>query len=384
MMRSCLKAQYLVSRLIPAGIFVFVGVLLVVLLSSGAPAWATPAEESAAGTLPIISGTVHLQGRPAPPAPSWSVPVRVTLHNPGNPTPAYTYNVTTDQFGKFVVTHVISGTYVCDIRVKNPHTLRNVMYNVTLVPDDNVLDFGTLLEGDANNNNYVEITDFSILATYFDTYNDPRADFNENHWIEIADFSLLATNFDKSGDIPVTMLTHAGRAEPVTMVMKLVPTFLVVSPDETVTVDVRLDPKGQPFQGVSAFLAFNPADFQVVDEEGQPARELIPGKRLPTIIRNEVNNATGQISYSAGILLGSISSPSEAFTVATIRLKPIRVNWETSEIRFVLQDFPPKTGVAYRGEYLPLEVVNFRMRIVPIRQFLPLYGVRFFTIPAMK
>lgn len=381
-MKSCLKARYpFIFRLIPVGIFVLLGVLLVVFLSSGAPAWATPVEESAAGTLPIISGTVHLQGRPTPPAPSWSVPVRVTLHNPGNPTPAYTYNVTTDQYGKFVVTHAVSGTYVCDIRVKNPHTLRNVMYNVTLVPDDNVLDFGTLLEGDANNNNYVEITDFSILATYFDTYDDPRADFNENHWIEIADFSLLATNYDKSGDIPVTLLQSAGRAQPVPMLLKLVPTFLVVSLDEIVTVDVRLDPRGQPFQGVSAFLEFNPADFQVIDEEGRPAREVIPGRRLPTIIRNEVDNATGRISFSAGIVLGSTSSPSEEFTVATIRFKPVRFNWDNSEMRFVLQDFPPKTEVAYQGEYLPLEVVNFRMRIVPRRQFLPLQGVRFRTIP---
>jgi len=371
-------------RLVPVAIFVVLGMSIVAFVSAGTPTWAQSV--GPAGTLPIIEGTVHLQGRPAPPAPPWSVPLVVTLHDPGNLTPAYTYNVTTDASGHFTFTHAVSGTYVCDIRVKNSHTLRNVKSNVTLVPDGNALDFGTLREGDANNDNYVSLIDFSILATTYDKGSgqagfDPRADFNENDWIEIADFSLLATNYDTHGDFPAAM-TRMTADEPVTLTLKLEPSFWVVPQGEIFTVDMRLDPKAQPFQGVAAYLDFDPAELEVVDALGNPATEITPGGELTTIIANTVDNTAGTIAFSAGVLGGA--TPAEEFSVATIRFKAKQINMTGSQVQFVVQDYPPKTGVTHQGYYLPLELTDLRVRIGYTRLLFPMVMSQIQTLPPVE
>jgi hypothetical protein len=98
-----------------------------------------------------------------------------------------------------VLAGLTPGTY--DIGVKNSHTLRNLVGGVTLVAGTNTIYFGTLLEGDANDDNYVNISDFSLLSAGFHPGYDARADFNEDGVVNIGDFSLLATNFGAHGDI---------------------------------------------------------------------------------------------------------------------------------------------------------------------------------------
>ena len=76
---------------------------------------------------------------------------------------------------------------------------------VTLALGSNPVNVGTLREGDANNDNFVTLTDFSILATTFGKCQgtagyDARADFNQSGCVTLQDFSLLATNFGKAGD----------------------------------------------------------------------------------------------------------------------------------------------------------------------------------------
>jgi len=147
-----------------------------------------------------IRGRVHLQGRPAPPAPSWRIPLSFALNRPGRSTPTAIFTPTTDIQGVFTVTGIVPGVY--DLRIKNAHTLRNVQPNVTLTDGLNEIDLGTLLEGDADDNNVINITDFSILRTTYGRQRgqpgfDARADFNEDGVIDLADFSLLRTNFGK-------------------------------------------------------------------------------------------------------------------------------------------------------------------------------------------
>jgi poly(3-hydroxybutyrate) depolymerase len=137
-----------------------------------------------------IHGSVVLQGRPPAPHESWSVPLTVTVDGTD-------YSVRTDQEGSFVLAGLAPGTY--DIGVKNSHTLRNLMGSVILVAGTNAMHFGTLLEGDANGDNYVDISDFSVLAAGFHPAYDARADFNEDGVVNISDFSLLATNFGAQG-----------------------------------------------------------------------------------------------------------------------------------------------------------------------------------------
>ena len=62
---------------------------------------------------------------------------------------------------------------------------------------------GTLLEGNVDNNNIIDITDFSIMVLSFNKPStDPdyevMADFNKDGIVNISDVSLLASNFGKN------------------------------------------------------------------------------------------------------------------------------------------------------------------------------------------
>jgi hypothetical protein len=101
--------------------------------------------------------------------------------------------------GTFILRDLTAGTF--DIGVKNDHTLRRLRVDVTLLAGETrTVDFGKLYEGDANGDNRVNISDFSILAGGFSPAYDARADFNEDGVVSIADFSLLGTNFNMIGD----------------------------------------------------------------------------------------------------------------------------------------------------------------------------------------
>jgi len=102
-----------------------------------------------AGSLAFMLGSVALQGRPVPPHPRWSVPLRVGLM-PQSAGPAVVCTPTADQSGNFSCPNLLPGVYtVC---VKHSHTLQNCQ-SVTLAAGDNLVNFGTLREGDANDDN---------------------------------------------------------------------------------------------------------------------------------------------------------------------------------------------------------------------------------------
>jgi len=111
---------------------------------------------------------------------------------------------TTDQSGNFTCAGFTPGAYVgC---VKTSHTLQNCQ-NVTLSAGDNPVNFGTLREGDANDDNCVQLVDFSILVTTFgkctgDAGYDARADFDMSGCVVLLDFSLLSSNFSQCGAVP--------------------------------------------------------------------------------------------------------------------------------------------------------------------------------------
>ncbi len=108
--------------------------------------------------------------------------------------------VTSNADGTFSVTPPSPGSW--HVSVKERRTLATVR---TGALGGDVLDFGTLRAGDANNDNKVTIVDFSMLATTFGKsaggvgYDD-RADFNGDGKVNIVDFSLLASNFGTTGD----------------------------------------------------------------------------------------------------------------------------------------------------------------------------------------
>ena len=155
--------------------------------------------------LVVVRGHVLLQGRPAPPDPRWSVPVTLTLRlSPSGPTTEYT-GLTTDNSGYFTITAPAPGTY--DYRVKNPQTISNSGI-ATLIASTNTVEMGTLLEGDANNDNCVNVIDFTMLKSTFgksagDPGYDARADFNGDAVINVTDFNMQKTNFGFCGSGPL-------------------------------------------------------------------------------------------------------------------------------------------------------------------------------------
>ena len=129
----------------------------------------------------------------------------VEFYQGGNPTPVHTFNVSTDINSDFEIPNLTPGMYT--ITVKNSHTLKRVKADVTLNAGMNGVDFGTMLEGDVNDNNLVNLLVFSILIG---TYNkvsgdvgyDSRADLNNNGVVNLLDFSLLIGNYNVSGENP--------------------------------------------------------------------------------------------------------------------------------------------------------------------------------------
>jgi hypothetical protein len=156
----------------------------------------------------LIQGHVFLQGRPPQPNPRQSVPITFTLRLTSGG-PDYNYVTTTDDNGVFTVTAPAPGTY--NFRVKNPQTLANAgtlsaleRWKAGTTP----VEMGTLLEGDASNDNCVNVIDFTLAKNAFgksegDPGYDPRADFNGDSTINVTDFNLLKSNFGVCGARPI-------------------------------------------------------------------------------------------------------------------------------------------------------------------------------------
>ncbi|MFC1974483.1 cohesin domain-containing protein [Chloroflexota bacterium] len=98
----------------------------------------------------------------------------------------------------FDIAGVAPGTY--DITIVSDHTLMNVTRGVAVTPPEKNANFGTLHEGNCNNDRQVNSLDFSVLAqTYFKSDGDPgwnsSADFDESGQVNSLDFSLLAGSY---------------------------------------------------------------------------------------------------------------------------------------------------------------------------------------------
>ncbi len=153
-----------------------------------------------------LYGTVVLQGRPAAPHANWQVPVQVDLYAPDNNiTPVFSTVVNTDQNGIFTISDLPLGTHT--VSVKNLHTLKRVKHTQTIIEGNNSINFGTLLEGDVNGDNFIILPDLSIMANNFNKIvGNPgvngQADLNNDGFITLADVSLLINNFNKAGEAP--------------------------------------------------------------------------------------------------------------------------------------------------------------------------------------
>jgi hypothetical protein len=137
----------------------------------------------------------------------WAVPLTVKFFPPGadilNDTPVYEFDLTTTK-------SAIDNTAVCeaagikpgvyDITVRGGSTLMNVKKNVTISAAQTSVNMGMLLEGDANQDNIVNLDDYAILSMCWLSSKDQaeydvRTDFDLDGFINTADLYLLSANW---------------------------------------------------------------------------------------------------------------------------------------------------------------------------------------------
>ena len=264
-----------------------------------------------------INGSVILQGRPTPPHARWIVPLTVKLFANGETTPRYDLNAVTDNQGRFTLSGVAPGTY--QARVKNSHTLES-RSTITLTAGANTVNFGALREGDSNNDNFVSLVDFSILASTFGkcvggTGYDTRADFNADTCISLLDFSLLASNFGQSGQSAAPATQAQGRrvtkpSQESNVQLVITPPIVQVSPGDVFTLTVQVQSGTQILDGASAYVNFDPALLQV--------EQVTPGNTFAVLVQNQYNNSAGTLDFTAG----SFSNfPSGTFTLYQVRMR---------------------------------------------------------------
>jgi subtilisin family serine protease len=158
-----------------------------------------------------INGSVQLGGRPAAPHASWGGVYTLQIQPSGGGT-LTTVSVTTNSSGVFTYnfgTSLLPGQY--ELWIKSAKSLGQRL-TFTFVVGANTVNFGAVREGDANNDNRVTLTDFSILASAFNRAQgqvgyDARADFNADNTVSLADFSMLASNFNALGADPLGPLS---------------------------------------------------------------------------------------------------------------------------------------------------------------------------------
>jgi hypothetical protein len=277
-----------------------------------------------------LQGSVSLQGRPSPPDPRWITQLTVDLTLIGETIPIYSFTPMTDNTGHFMLIDIKPGTY--DILVKNSHTLQNKK-TVTLVSGTNTVDFGTLKEGDANNDNYVTILDFSILSFNFNKCQgtggyDDRADFNEDNCVSILDFSLMSGNYGMGGPIitfnPESTFNVPGNILGEVLIL-VDPAQSKVQKGDTFTLMIKIQSGSQLIDGVQASLDFDPTKLRVDSLTGNTTA-------FPTVIQSIFNNTNGTIDYAAGILPPNL---------------PISGNVDIVAIHFTALDETPLTPLTF-------------------------------------
>lgn len=149
----------------------------------------------------FVSGTVTLEGQLA--AAVAGTKVTLDLRTPGTTTVIKTVALTLDAAGAYYLDpQVQTGTY--DLAFKGSHWLRKIVPNVTLGTSVNNVATVSLTNGDVNNDNRVNLSDFSALSSAYGSNPSSAnwnvgADLNGDNVVNLSDFSILSTNYGRTG-----------------------------------------------------------------------------------------------------------------------------------------------------------------------------------------
>lgn len=180
------------------------------------------------------------------------------LRNVGSRDVLATYIIPMDSQGRhngLRLDGVASGVY--DITAWVPyHLVRRVTQ--FLRPGSNTVDFGTLVGGDANNDNTVNALDLSLLINDIYTSN-PRSDVDGNGIVNARDYNFVVDNYFMQGDELST--TQASVAQSATGQVGRVwidPASTAHSVGDAFTLQVMLDTGGAEVSAVNITLKFDP------------------------------------------------------------------------------------------------------------------------------
>ena len=293
-----------------------------------------PTTEPAPSNTPTASirGVVDLQrSGAAKGSPSWVTALKVIVYSNGTAVGGKV--TTTDAQGQFSIPLTVPfGVY--DVGAKSYHSLENIRTGMNLVQGATLIDFATLAEGDANDNNAVEILDYSMLYSVFDTA-DARADFNQNGTVEVLDYSYFYANYDQSGprllgarkDLGDLLgkLAYTNQGLALIADVGLSVDSATTQNGDIFTLDIRVQPNGQEVDTADVRLTFDRNYLRVVDSSGNASASIIadPDGVFGNVLRNNADNSAGAIRYAAGPDFTQ-SPRATSFRLATIRFQAIQ------------------------------------------------------------
>ncbi len=311
----------------------------------------------------FLAGGAFMQSPPPPPSTAWSVPLLLTLGRAGERGPDYLFGTQSDQLGAFTMPGVAaSGRY--NIRLAGLHTLRNLL-PATLTAGANTARMGTLLEGDALDDNRVDGHDVSLVAAAFGKAQgqpgfNPRADFDENDTINQADLGLLAANLGRRGDVyagaqaassatqdwaeELETLSLSASPAAGAVALTLAPTNTVAAVGKIVLLEVIAEAGTQRVDTGELHIDYDPTRLQLVTAAGVPALQIEAGGRLPVVLLNAVDAARGRADYVATVTGDTVVSG--RFTLAGLRFKVLQPGQTT--VRFSFSPWRP-TDLIYQG-----------------------------------
>jgi len=263
---------------------------------------------------------VSLQGRPdIPPAHDrWKTDLKIYV---GDKTP---YTIKTDGLGHCILPES-SGNY--SICVKGSHTLANRIGPPLMVGDDEWLDFGTLLEGDVDDDNDIDLTDRSLLKKSKGKCQDvegyiENADLDEDDCVKRADYNLFKANYKKpkgdenpaicEWDTSVTpkRLRKGNRDSGGAVTLRLIiPKTLTVGEAFNATIQVHANDT-QAVDTAAAYLNFDPHLLRV--------NEITASEHFDSVLEKDFDNEKGEINFAAGAWDNEI--PKGSFSLATVNL----------------------------------------------------------------
>jgi len=287
--------------------------------------------------------------------PSWITDLHVEVRLPGQEELISRDRVRTDEEGYFYFYVADPGYY--DIGVKSAHALENKRAQIEIVPgyNPNVF-FGTLLEGDADDSNRVDLADYALLRERF-WRADARTDLNQDGITGILDYSLLYSNYGLAGPRLVEPEPPDGmRPADSTVTATIAIASAVVAPGQVVELPIYVDVGSGETDGVEVHLSFDPAWLRVVDANDSEATAIREGAALANVLGNAVSHSAGTIAYAAGSALEAAPT-SGSFLLGTIRVKAsAQVEGTTSLSCYA-------AAVARAGARHPVRVTNGLVQI---------------------